>query len=100
MTRKYGIDFYDKRYISTTNFVDNLFSWNFISQGISISVISTNSLDVVQYSFDRETLHGDLIPGFINHVVFDYRPRSKIWVRLENPRPSPVLVRIETWRDE
>lgn len=49
---------------------------------------------VVEYSFNGNTLHGDLTPGTPSAgIIFDNRRISAIWLRSS----APCLVRIEAW---
>lgn len=99
LIRRKGNNFFGKYNISSTSF-NTLASWNFISIGIAIMVESDDSSDVIQYSFDGETVHGDMTPGKPSEgIIFDNRFASKIWFRREF-QGSPVLVRVESWRNE
>lgn len=93
-------NFFKKASVSTSDFADSIASWNFNSQGIAIMVQSNNINDVIQYSFDGTTVHGDMVPNFPSQaIVFDNRVQNKIWFRRETSG-DPVLVRIEAWRNE
>ena len=51
---------------------------------------------VIQYSFNGNTIHGDLTPGTPTAaIIFDNRPINKIWFRLTAPGSS--IVRVEAW---
>lgn len=67
-------------------------SFNFNSQGFSLL---NRGIHIVQYSFDGETLHGDMDPGDPSRGSFyDYRYESKIWFRCVDGYGS---VRVEAW---
>ena len=100
LLRRKSNNFFHKFHVSTTDFDDHTVAWDFNSQGFSIMVESVNDTDVVQYSFDGSTVHGDLTPGFSSQsLVFDERRANRIWFRLET-EGDPVLVRVEAWRNE
>ena len=90
-------NFFERVSVSTVDFEDHVSSFGFISSGISL--INTSSLagDVVEYSFDGSTLHGDLSPTFPNAALaFDNRFESRIWFRLKVAGPS-AIIRVEAW---
>jgi len=90
-------NFFSRIDVSTTDFVDHVASFGFISSGISIINNSALSTDIVEYSFDGATLHGDLSPTFPNAALaFDNRYESRIWFRLKVDG-GPVSVRLEAW---
>lgn len=99
INRRKDSNFFEKVNITSTSF-DVMVSWNFISVGIALMVESNDSSDIVQYSFDGETVHGDMRPLFPSEaVVFDNRAQSKVWFRRASSG-GPVTVRIESWRYE
>lgn len=90
-------NYFDNVSVSTVNFSDTVRSFGFISSGISLINISSVPTDIVQYSFDGSTIHGDLSPTFPNAALsFDNRFESRIWFRLESTGSS-VVVRLESW---
>lgn len=90
-------NFFDKALVATTDFADHRRTWSFNSSGIMILNESTAAGDVVQYSFDGVTVHGDTVPGSPSAgVSFDNRIESGVWLRLESAG-SAVIVRIESW---
>jgi len=93
------INYFHKFHVASTEF--KLFAtWNFTSVGIALMVESNNSADVIEYSFDGETVHGDMTPKMPSEaIIFDNRAQSKIWFRRVIPG-IPVLVRVEAWRNE
>lgn len=90
------VNFFHKVSISTTSF-DIHVNWGFNSTGIALMVESNNPNDVVQYSFDGKTVHGDMKPTFPSEaIIFDNRVQNKIWFRRETDGDA-VPVRIEAW---
>lgn len=90
-------NFFDRRAVSSTNFEDNKFSWSFISAGIILENESTTSGDVLEYSFDAETVHGTLDPDLPTAALaFNNRHESKIYIRRQSAG-SAVTVRVEAW---
>jgi hypothetical protein len=58
--------------------------------------IMNEGLHVVEYSFNGNTLHGDLTPGTPTQgLFFDHRSISGIWLR--TPAGGPCVVRVEAW---
>lgn len=100
LTRRKDINFFHKLNVGSTSFSDHRVSWNFTSVGIALMVESDNQADVIQYSFDGETVHGDMTPLRPSEgIVFDNRFQSKVWFRRATPG-DPVLVRVEAWRHQ
>jgi len=98
--RRKDINFFDKLYVSSTSFSDHRVGWNFTSVGIALMVESDNQADVIQYSFDGTTVHGDMTPLRPSEgIVFDNRFQNKVWFRRATPG-DPVLVRVEAWRHQ
>ena len=88
---------FSKRTVSTTTFTDTLVSWSFNSAGILLLNENTVGTNVIQYSFDGETLHGDLTPGTVSAAIsFDNRHESKVYFRLAAGAVASV-VRVESW---
>jgi len=99
LQRRKDSNFFQKYRVSSTSF-EVVASWNFISIGIALMVESNNRNDVIQYSFDGETVHGDMTPTLPSEgIVFDNRFQSKVWFRRATPG-DPVVVRVEAWRNE
>lgn len=54
--------------------------------------------DIVEYSFNGNTLHGELNPSLITKsMTFDNRVISKIWFRVKSGSTGPITVRIDAW---
>ncbi len=99
LKRRKDSNFFGKYRVSSTNF-EVVAIWNFTSVGIALMVESNNPADVIQYSFDGQTVHGDMTPLLPSEgIVFDNRFQSKVWFRRATPG-DPVLVRVEAWRNE
>ena len=93
LIRRKDSNFFGKYRISYTSFEAPV-TWNFISIGIALMVESNDVTDVIQYSFDGETVHGDMTPTMPSEgIVFDNRFQSKVWFRRATPGSS-VLVRV------
>lgn len=91
-------NFFDKLEVSATNFLAHQVRWNFTSVGIAVMTESNDDSDIVQYSFDGETVHGDMRPTFPSEaIIFDNRFHSRIYFRRATAG-NPVIVRIEAWR--
>lgn len=95
--RNRDVNFFEKLYVSSTVF-DTVVTWNFNSVGIALMVQDDDATNVIQYSFDGETVHGDMVPTYPSEaIIFDNRLANKVWFRRATPGDS-VLVRVEAWR--
>ena len=73
----------------------------FSTQGLSFINYGTNATDIVEYSFNGTTVHGDLVPFTPSaSLVFDNRVASLIWFRLKPGATGPVDIRVEAWSKE
>lgn len=91
-------NFFKKLSVSSTLF-DISAKWNFNSVGIALILESNDVNDIIQYSFDGETVHGDMIPTSASQaLIFDNRVQSQVFFRRESAG-TPVLVRVEAWRN-
>lgn len=100
--RRRNKNFFAKLSISTTSFgtLGHKAKWDFNSVGLALLVESNESTDVVQYSFDGETVHGDLTPLLPSEgIVFDNRFENTVWFRRATPG-DPVTVRVEAWQHD
>lgn len=67
-------------------------NFEFLSQGFSFLNRGAN---VIEYSFDGSTVHGDLDPGDASAgLTFDSRVESKVWFRYVG---GSSVVRVEAW---
>lgn len=101
MARWKNINFYEEVGVETTDFNDCYVNWNFNSVGFSLDVESYDSHDIIEYSFNGNTVHGCLIPQSVRQgVMWDNRVQNKVWLRRRFDPDSnlPIIVRIEAWR--
>lgn len=90
-------NFFTEMSVSTTSFESHMVSWNFISSGFLLMVDSTNAGDIILYSFDGVTVHGNLSPTKPNEgLAFDQRHESKVYFSRKTGSGA-VLVRVEAW---
>ena len=90
-------NFYDRFSVTTTDFADFKRSWDFKSAGVLLLNESSTTSDIIQYSFDGSTLHGELRPNTpAAGLAFDNRTESSLYFRLATAG-SGVVVRIEAW---
>lgn len=69
----------------------------FTTQTVMLLNEDTGS-DVVEYSFNGNTLHGELDPSLpTKAMTFDNRVISKIWFRVKSGSTGPIVVRIDAW---
>jgi len=67
--------------------------FNFRGQ-VSFSIVNEGT-QVIEYSFNGNTLHGDLTPGTPTQaIIFDNRRVSRIWFRTSAPGQT---IRVEAW---
>lgn len=99
LKRRRDTNYFHKFHVSDTTF--KMYAvWNFNSTGIALMIESDDKTDVIQYSFDGETVHGDMTPKMPSEaIIFDNRTQSKIWFRRATPGVA-VLVRVEAWVNE
>jgi len=71
----------------------------FIKMGSNtMMLLNENSDGVVEYSFNGETVHGELDPTLPTRgMTFDNRPVSRIWFRVKSGSSGPIKVRIDAW---
>jgi len=64
----------------------------------TMMLLNENSSGVVEYSFNGETLHGELDPSLPTRgMTFDNRPIVRIWFRVKSGSSGPIKVRIDAW---
>lgn len=58
-----------------------------------------SSTNTVEYSFNGNTVHGELIPNDVNrrHIVFYHRPVSMVWFRVKSGSTGPINIVVEAW---
>jgi len=88
-------NFFRKVDSSSTFFTETaLIAFNF--KGLASFSLVNEGAGVVEYSFNGNTLHGDMIPGTVTaSLFFDNRRVSKIWFR--SPGGGTNTMRIEAW---
>lgn len=92
---KKTFNYFERVTVDTDNFADCALSWDFISAGIALLNEGTTG-NIIQYSFDGITVHGDLNPGTSSAgVIFDNRHQSKVYFRIGSG--SSADVRFEAW---
>ena len=101
LIRRRDKNFFHKMVVEDTAFVSTQHvRWSFNSTGLALLVESNDPDDIVQYSFDGKSVHGDLTPLLPSEgIVFDNRIENNIWFRRVNAGGS-VVVRIEAWNNE
>ncbi len=103
LLRRKDRNFFTKVSVATTSFATagNRVSWDFTSTGIALLNESKKEGDIVEYSFDGTTVHGDLSATLASAgIIFDHRHENTIWFRLKTLVTPAVIVRLETWRDD
>jgi len=95
-TDGFDYNFFKKVTVDTATFPEDCQVFiNIRANVMSFSLINEGS-DVVEYSFNGNTLHGDLTPStFSESLVFENRPISKIFFRA--PSGGSPVVRVEAW---
>lgn len=64
----------------------------------SVMMLLENTTGVVEYSFNGNTVHGELNSTLPSRgIAFDNRVISKIWFRLKSGSPGPLTVRVDAW---
>lgn len=64
----------------------------------SVMMLLENTTGVVEYSFNGNTVHGELNAALPSRAIaFDNRVISKIWFRVASGSPSPLTVRVDAW---
>jgi len=70
----------------------------FPTTGVLFLNEGTLATQVVEYSFDGITVHGELDPTLLSKgMSFDNRIVSTVWFRLKSGSVGPVTIRIEAW---
>lgn len=74
----------------------------FSTQGVIFHTEGTNgTTQVIEYSFNGNTVHGELIPaGNRATLTFNNRKVSLIWFRLKSGSTGPVTCSVEAWSIE
>ena len=90
-----SFDFFEKVTVSVVDFPeDSQITFNFRGQQ-TLSIVN-ESANVVEYSFNGNTIAGDMTPGTPTAAIFfDNRRVSAIWFRV--PSGVASLIRVEAW---
>lgn len=71
---------------------------NCVIQSFMMLNESTLSTEVVEYSFNGNTVHGELDPTLASKAIaFDNRSFDKIWFRVKAGSTGPVTIRLDAW---
>lgn len=63
-----------------------------------VAALTTTSTQVIEYSFDGNTVHGELGSNNQNiREVFENRVISLIWFRVQSGSSGPLTVSVEAW---
>lgn len=93
-------NFYKKVEISDTTFSTDADAFiTFANYAIILTNEDTGN-DVVEYSFNGDTVHGELVPGNTSptrQLTFLNRQVSRIWFRVKDGSMGPITVRIDAW---
>lgn len=89
-------NFFQKLTISSATFNNNS-DVNFSFRGRASFTFSNEGTGVIEYSFNGNTLHGDMTPGTASAALtFDNRQATAVWFRLKSGSAS--IVRVEAWQ--
>lgn len=99
--KTYGRDFnfYQKAAITSTIFLgptqpDMMIT--FPTQ--TVMFLNENSSGVVEYSFNGNTVHGELDATLPSRgLTFDNRVISSIWFRVKAGSSGPITIRVDAW---
>lgn len=95
ITQGFDTNFFRKVTVSSTTFPDECDIFINI-RGICSFTMMNEGTDIVEYSFNRGTIHGDMIPGKPSEALsFDNRIVSKVWFRA--PNGGSHVIRFEAW---
>lgn len=100
-TQGFDYNFFQKLSVSNTTFNTNADMFIlFSTQGIYLenegSTGSTTS--VVEYSFNGNTVHGELDPSLPSRsLMFERRTVAAIWFRVKAGSSGPITVRVDAW---
>lgn len=57
-----------------------------------------SSTNTVEYSFNGQTVHGELVPGTNRATLtFNNRVESLIWFRVKSGSSGPITISVEAW---
>jgi len=98
------LNFYEKITVTSTTFGEEADGYQpdaFISfHSTSLMLLNEGTLltSVIEYSFNGNTVHGELDPTLPSRgLTFDNRRVSSIWFRVKSGSSGPVIVRVDAW---
>lgn len=98
-TQGRDFNFYQKLSVTATTFntdADVIIKLNTLS--FMLLNEGSSSVQVVEYSFNGNTVHGELDPSLPSRALsFDNRPVNFIWFRMKSGSSGPVNVRVDAW---
>lgn len=101
---KRDYNFFQKVNVSWTEFGEMQSEEGFIPDvwiqrgGNTLMLLNESETGVVEYSFNGETVHGELDPTLpTKGMTFDNRPVSYIWFRIKSGSAGPISVRIDSY---
>lgn len=57
-----------------------------------------SSTNTVEYSFNGNTVHGELVPSTNRTTIqFEHRQVSMIWFRIKSGSAGPITINVEAW---
>lgn len=100
-------NFYKRVSVSNTTFgvvadgyqPDIIITFPTVAGGVIFTTLETGS-DIVEYSFNGNTVHGELIPGATSdrrNLVFYHRNVSMVWFRVKSGSSGPIDIVVEAW---
>jgi hypothetical protein len=103
-TKGRDFNFYQKKAVTNTTFGTSADGYaadmviTFSTQSVMFLNEGTTSTQVVEYSFNGNTVHGELDPSLPSRTfMFENRVIGAIWFRLKAGSSGPVNVRVDAW---
>lgn len=104
-TQGKDFNFYQKVAVSATTFGGTSVSGaqpdiiiTFPTESIMFLSEGSGSTGVVEYSFNGNTVHGELDPSLPSKTLsFDNRTVSMIWFRIKSGSSGTVTIRVDAW---
>jgi hypothetical protein len=78
---------------------DAIITFPTVNGGV-IFITEGTSTNTVEYSFNGNTVHGELIPGTTSDrrtLTFYHRNISTIWFRVKSGSTGPISIVVEAW---
>lgn len=71
---------------------------SFTTQGVQFLNLGSGGTNIVEFSFNGQTVHGELNPtNATQGLTFDARIVSLVWFRVQAGSSGPVSVSISAW---